>query len=393
MFLYTKKYRKQLDNIYKIVYIIVMEKIFRFDVILEEEDLCNREAEKQRLISLMKRNGRIVVYSPRRMGKTSLLNVCSKKIRSEDPKSFHLYVDLNEVASLSDVAARFRSHYEASLKEQFPVARVKSYLNALLSKIKVSLPGNIELSLDKYTSVEPQEYLMSLFRELRKMSEELHLAIIIDEFQGIADLKEAQALLRRELKAISKAVVVLMGSNQRLLYKMFNDKKNPFFGFGEDLELKPIPVDDYLPYMNERFGAKNIVIDRSVALYLIEKMNGISNYINELGAWIVETMHDLELTQGHIEETLEAASRSKGGRYESALYGYSLNQKKFIKAIARLGFVKAHTGSKMIETTRFSPVELSRVNESLEDAPILSRDIQNRLYIIDPFLRRFLEVM
>ena len=184
-----------------------------------------------------------------------------------------------------------------------------------------------------------------------------------------------------------------MGSNQRLLYKMFNDKKNPFFGFGEDMELKPISVEDYLPYMNERFKEGNLFITRDVAEHMMSEMNGIPNYINELGSWIVNTMSDLQLTKGHIDEAIEQASRSKSGRYESALFGYSKNQKRFIQAVARLGRVKAHSGKEMAFKTGLSPTELSRTNESLHDAPLLSLDTENQLFIVDPFLKRFLEVM
>ncbi len=362
-----------------------MGKTFKFDVIIGEEDMCDRDHEKKRLVSLIKRKGRMVIYSLRRMGKTSLVGVCSKKLKSLDQKFFHLYVDLNEVTDIDDVAGRFRSHYEFALKEQLPLKNVKAHINALVSRLKLGLPGGMELS---------EEYLMSLFRELKKMGEHYNLALVIDEFQGIAGLKDVQAVLRREVKKLDSSAIVLMGSNQRMLYKMFNDKKSPFFGFGEDMELKPIPVDDYLPYMNERFAEADMAIEADVAKYMMERMNWIPNYINELGAWIVDTMQGgTQLTRGHIDEALESAARSKQGRYESALYGYSIHQKKFIKAVARLGMVRSYTGKEVSDETGLSPTELNRAGKSLEDAPLISRDTENRFFILDPFFRRFLEMM
>lgn len=371
-----------------------MKKTFKFDVIIGEEDMCDRDQEKKRLVSLIRRKGRMVIYSLRRMGKTSLVSICSKKLKSLDPKFFHLYVDLNEVTDIDDVAGRFRSHYEFALKEQLPLKNVKAHINALVSRLKLGLPGGMELSLERHTAVRPEEYLMSLFRELKKMGEHYNLALVIDEFQGIAGLKDVQAVLRREVKKLDNAAIVLMGSNQRMLYKMFNDKKSPFFGFGEDMELKPIPADDYLPYMNERFAEVDMAIGPDVVRYMMEKMNWIPNYINELGAWIIDTMQSgVQLTNGHIDEALESAARSKQGRYESALYGYNTNQKKFIKAVAKLGAVRSYTGKEMSGESGLTPTELSRVGKSLEDAPLVSRDTENRFFILDPFFRRFLEMM
>lgn len=370
-----------------------MGKRFKFDVILEEQDLCDRQKEKERLLSIMKRQGRIVIYSVRRMGKTSLVHVCSQEIKRDDSKAFHLYIDLNEVESLGDVAKRFRSHYENSLKDQFPIKSVKSFLNELLSRINMTLPGEIELSLARYAQEYPEKYMLSLFDELNKISQKNNLVLILDEFQGISNLNDVQAMLRREVKKLNKAAIVLMGSNQRLLYNMFNDKKKPFFGFGEDLELGPIPLEDYLPYMNERFGEKNIHITNKVAQHLVEKMNRIPNYINELGAWIVDTMADIQLTKDMVDEAIESCARSKRGRYESAIYGYKHNEKAFLKAIAKFGRVKAHTGKEMQEETGLSSTELDRVQNKLEDAPLLSRDTENQLFIMDPFLRKYLEMI
>lgn len=370
-----------------------MKKTFKFDVILEEEDLCDREAEKRRLLSLMERGGRLVIYSPRRMGKTSLAAVCSKKLKSKRSGAFSLYVDLNETGSLAEVAGRFRAHYEHALREQFPIQGAKMMLGALLSRIKLSLPGGVDVSMERYASEKPEHYLMSLFQELNELSSSRIVVLIVDEFQGIAGLKEAQAVLRREFQQISNAAVVLMGSNQRMLYRMFNDKKLPFFGFGEDLELKGIPLADYVPYMNERFAGSDIHISKDVAAYMIDLMNDIPNYINELGAWIVDHQRGIDLTNEHIELALEAAAESKRGRYESALYGYTANQKRFLKAIARMERGVAVTGKEMQERTGLTATELSRVKDDLEDCPLLSRDTDNRLFVIDPFLKRFLEML
>ena len=364
---------------------------FKYDVILSREDLCDREKEQARLLSVMKRGGRLVIYSIRRMGKTSLATVCQERVREQEPKAFCLYVDLNEVTSLRDVAQRFRTHFEMALKEQMPLQRVRGLLNDLFSRMKVNLPGDVEISVDTYALKHPERYLLQLFRELGSLSVKGRLVITIDEFQAIAELRDVQALLRREFQSLEKGAVIVMGSNQRLLYKMFNDKKAPFFGFGEDLELGEIRVEDYLPYLNERFAARNLSVSEEVALFMLSQMNNIPNYINELGAWIIETLTDLELTRDHIDAAIEALVRSKRGRYESALYGYSQNQKAFLKGIARLGPVKSYTGREMQQATELSATELARLHTDLEDCPLLSRDTQNRLFLLDPFLRRFIE--
>ena len=370
-----------------------MSKKFRFDVILDSEDLCDRQKEMERVLSVMERQGRLVLYSIRRMGKTSLVHVCSQKRRAVQPNAFHLYVDLNETSSFEEAAQRFHAHSDLAFKKQFPIQKVKGLFNDLLARLKINLPGGVELSMEKIAFHHPETYLIQLFQKLAEVSEKNELVLIIDEFQAIAELKKVQAFLRREFQQLSKAAILLMGSNQRLLYKIFNDKKLPFFSFGEDMELRPIPVEDYLPYLNERFAASNIIIQKNEAQYMLDLMNNVPNYINELGAWIVENFSNLEITQGHIDSAFESAVESKRGRYSSALYGYSSLQKKFIGAVAKIGPVKKYSGDVMQKEAGLPASELARIKKELEDCPLLSLDTENRLFIVDPFLRKFLEIM
>jgi uncharacterized protein len=370
-----------------------MSKSFKFDVIIGKEDLCNRQEEIKRIQSIINRKGRLVLYSVRRMGKTSLAKICSEMRQQEDPESFHIYIDLNETNSLGEVAQRFHVHSELALNKQFPLQKVKNFLNDLLSRLKVNLSSGIELSLEKMAVQQPESYLLQLFQKLAEISKKNETVLIVDEFQAIAGQNEAQAFLRREFQQLSHLSIILMGSNQRLLYNIFNDKKLPFFSFGEDLELKKISVKDYLPYLNERFATSDLSIEEETAQYMLNAMNNIPNYINELGAWIVDHLSNAELTNVHIDNAFESAVESKQGRYTSALYAYSVIEKKFIKAIARLGNVKNYSGKPMQEFTQLPSSELVRVKKTLEDCPLLSLDTENRLFIIDPFLKKFLLAM
>ncbi|MBI2343901.1 MAG: ATP-binding protein [Deltaproteobacteria bacterium] len=341
----------------------------------------------------MERQGRLVLYSIRRMGKTSLVHVCSQKRGEVGQRVFHLYIDLNETTSLEEVAQRFHTHSELAFKKQFPVQKVKSVFNDILSRLKVNLPGGVELSMENIAFHQPEAYLLQLFQKLGEISEKNETVLIVDEFQAIAELRKVQALLRREFQQLSQTAVILMGSNQRLLYKIFNDKKLPFFSFGEEMELQPISVEDYLPYLNERFATAHVIIQKNEAEYMLDLMNNIPNYINELGAWIVENFSNLELTKGHVASAFESAVESKRGRYSSALYGYSHLEKVFVKAIATRGPVKRYSGGEMQNETGLPASELARIKKTLEDCPLLSLDTENRLFIIDPFLRKFLETM
>ena len=368
-----------------------MAKEFLFDTVIPLEDFCNRSKEKKRIFSLLKRQGRLVIYSKRRMGKTSLVHACVESVQKDQKNTLALMFDFNAMASMENIAERMQASYEAALKKQLPIKQARASLADLFSRIKISVPGDIELSLQNVKQVKPAVYLQSLFDEIETLSHKHALILVCDEFQGIEGLVEAQVLLRREFLRLAKVPILLLGSNQRLLYTMFSDKKLPFYSFGEDLELGPIPLPEYLPYIAERLEPSNLSITADVAEYWMLKMNDIPNYINELGAWIVDQYQDLILTKAHIDDAVESATESKKGRYHAALYPYAIKQRKFIQAIARLDNVARITGKEMQATSGMSPTELGRLKADLEDCPLISIDAREQWYILDPFFKGFLE--
>ncbi|MGQ3684071.1 MAG: hypothetical protein ACUBOA_03520 [Candidatus Loosdrechtia sp.] len=68
--------------------------------IAKEEDFCNREQELADLINYAKNCQNIVLYSPRRYGKSSLVNQVLKELGKEGVLT--VYVDLFPVSSEHD---------------------------------------------------------------------------------------------------------------------------------------------------------------------------------------------------------------------------------------------------------------------------------------------------
>jgi AAA+ ATPase superfamily predicted ATPase len=73
-------------------------KPFRYDILIGEEDVCDRDEEIARLLRAARRDERILLLAPRRYGKTSLVkNIVGPAARRFRPKRLVLTVDFIRV--------------------------------------------------------------------------------------------------------------------------------------------------------------------------------------------------------------------------------------------------------------------------------------------------------
>ena len=89
---------------------------------------------------------------------------------------------------------------------------------------------------------------------LEKVSSAMNrLIVVFDEFQEVNSIDKN---LARQLRAImqrqSGLNYVFMGSQESMMEEIFEKKKSPFFHFGERMNLKKIPYEDFYSYIESR---------------------------------------------------------------------------------------------------------------------------------------------
>jgi len=75
--------------------------------IAREEKFCNRKKEIKELKNFIKNRQSVVMYSPRRYGKTSLIKKVLQDLEKESKTFVGIYVDLFSVSSYQDFVEIF----------------------------------------------------------------------------------------------------------------------------------------------------------------------------------------------------------------------------------------------------------------------------------------------
>jgi AAA+ ATPase superfamily predicted ATPase len=227
---------------------MVMVNPFKFGTVVENSFFTDRQNELQHIKSVLNSENHLILISPRRFGKTSLV---VKALRESNRK--HIMLNLQSVVSTEDFAARL-------LKEIFKIykfEKVKHFIKNFRIVPTISLnPMTDGVDVSIMPMVDNRVLIEDVFALLQAIaSEEDRLIVVLDEFQEIKSIdKNLDRLLRSIMQLHKNINYLFLGSQESMMREIFEKKKSPFFHFGQLLHLDKIPYDDFKLYLLERLS-------------------------------------------------------------------------------------------------------------------------------------------
>ena len=225
-----------------------MENPFKFGTIVDEDYFTDRVNEVAYITQFVKSPNHLVLISPRRFGKSS---VVAKALKQSKRK--HITVNLQQATSVSDLSAKL-------LKEFFkvhPMERVRHLITHFRVIPTVStnpVTGSMDVSFQP--GVEGSVLLEDVLTLIEKAhSEKDRMIVVLDEFQEIRDLAPKLDRQMRSIMQEQKHInYILLGSQESMMSEIFENKKSPFYHFGEMMRLGKLPRDDFYRYLSERLS-------------------------------------------------------------------------------------------------------------------------------------------
>jgi hypothetical protein len=355
---------------------------------------CDREKELKELRSYAKARANVVLFSPRRFGKTSLVKRVQGRLAKKG--AVVIFADFFGVGSVEDVAARLAkavykfTHGKASLW--------KTALRTVLSFRPVLKPdpgGGISLSVEPAaagrTGLELLEQTIDSFYHFIKDSNRL-VQIALDEFQEIVTLKEAlgiEAVLRTHIQR-QKASYFFIGSRRRVLLGIFNERQRPFFQSAINYPLGVLPSADLAKFISWQFTEHGKSCTDEMGLSLASSVGCHPYYSEKLGFFVYE------MAETVTEETIQAGLRklivSEKPVFEAILQGLSPHQRLLLKAVALESPEKILAGSYIQRHGLRSTGGVQHSTKQLEDLDLIERRSDpDQWQLVDPVLAMWLK--
>mgnify|MGYP001565300718 CR=1 FL=1 len=371
--------------------------VFRYDSVLNEEDLCNYTAEKKSLTHDLAAGKRLVLFGRRNTGKTSIIKSCViPQLRKKG--HFVLFADFYGVQTLEQVKTRLNLALQSSLLETYPIrSRLDQALNLLTLLRPVLHTDPTEgLSLTLHLDSQPLPALHQFFKAISSLKKKSNCTLIFDEFQDIHHISECEALFRDALQNLPAEIgVMILGSKKHLLGEIFARPHAPLAGFGEDRILPLIPYHEYTEYIQKRFLPQGLSIEPKNSEYLQNFLQRIPESINIVCEQIrTQFSHSNKkepknVTLEMIHTALKTAVDVRRSRFEEYLSHYTDTEQKVMTALANEGPVESPSGKDFVAATGASQKGVSKIIKKLENEAVVYH-IDGSYILADPLMAAYL---
>lgn len=319
------------------------------------EYFCDRVAESARLIKSVTNGNNLVIISPRRMGKTGLIQFCYDK--PEIVKEYYtFFIDILHTSSLREFTYLLgREIYETLLPRSRRMANLFiQTLKSISGKFGFDPVSNFPVFSIELGDIERPEYtLEEIFSYLN--SADKRCIVAIDEFQQIAKYPERniEALLRTHIQQQANSNFIFAGSERHIIQEMFSSAARPFYHSADVLELKAIDSGIYTPFVVNHFEKCRRRIDAVNVEKVYRLFKGHTYYLQKtFNEAFADTPEGSECGIDTIRRTIDEMIASNDTIFREILSNIPEKQKALLYAIARDGeavritsadFIKRHS--------------------------------------------------
>ena len=370
-----------------------MDKPFVFGIPVDDHHFIGREGEIKRLAANFRYGVNTVLISPRRWGKTSLVNKVVGMAASKE-----LLVVKMDVFSCRNEYDFYNTFSEAILKQTASKIEewkdlAKGFIERLVPKITMSPDTLSEYSLSLGITPKthaPEEVLQ--LPETIAQRKNCHLLVCIDEFQQIGEFPDSlmvQKRMRTVWQQQKNVSYCLYGSKMHMMTNLFQKKSYPFYKFGEMFFLKPIPLKDWVAYISERFTMEGKHISDDLIQQLCETVEYHSSYVQQL-AYCTLLLTEKEVTAAILSAAIEDLVAQNAGVFIEQVQSLTSYQLNFLRAIL-FGVYNGFSEKEVRESFNLGvPSNIARLKKSLIDKELV--EITERgVEIGDPVLRLWLQ--
>lgn len=325
------------------------------------EYFCDREQETTELMRHLHNESNVALMSPRRIGKSGLIQHVFHAIKAEQSDVACIYIDLLNTKSQHDFVSVFASRVIAALDDNVQTAlrRATQFFKGLRPTMTFDeLTGMPTFSLDIAPTKETVT-IEQVFQYIAQSGKRCYIAF--DEFQQITEYPEQglEALLRSHIQFIPNAWFIFAGSQKHLLSEMFLSAKRPFYLASQIMEIGVIDEAKYLAFANHFFASQQRSMSAEVFHGLYQLVDGQTWYVQEILHQLYETP-DSPLDDDDVRQTVDRLINRFSVGFSTLYDTITENQARLLRAIALEGVVKEPMARAFISTYHLPALSSTR---------------------------------
>lgn len=368
-------------------------KPFIFGVATSGDNFTDRKKETERLLLNFKHGVNTVLISPRRWGKTSLVQKVCRLAQSDKLKI--VYLDIFSCRSDRDFYDAFAAAIlkQTSSKLDEWIENAKLFLSRISPKISMGTDPmtDFSISLELNPKSNDIDEILQLPEKIAQ-KKGCNIVVCIDEFQQIAEFKDSktfQKRLRTVWQLQKNVSYCLFGSKKHLMNELFEKKSLPFYKFGDAIYLPKIATADWVDYICQRFEVTGKHIPDTLAERICMLVDNHSSYVQQL-AWLVWIHTDKIATEQNLESAYQDIIDQNTPLFEKQTENLSVYQMNFLRAVID-GVHNEFTSQRNLQKYQLgSSANVSIVKRALIKKELIETE-KNNIIIPDPIMNVWLK--
>ncbi len=345
---------------------------FKFGTIVDGPFFTDREEEYETIVHKLDSENHLILISPRRYGKSSLVN----KVLTNTNRPY-IILDLQQALSTQSFAEMMLK----AIFELYPAEKIRHQLSHFRIFPTIStnaVLGTMEVSFAPATN--ESVILEDVVALLEKVSSpDKRLIVVLDEFQEVLNIQKG---LDRQLRALMQRQqginYIFMGSQESMMAEIFEDKKSPFYHFGTLMHLNRIPESIFKQYVFDRLPDgcdKTSIVDA-----IFNFAHSHPYYTQQLSAQVWELVYWQHISEDVVEIAILQQVQEHDLDYERIWNNLNRTDRGVISNIVK---------AKEVLTNRINPTSTtySSLKRLLKSGIIVREQVYD---IEDPFFKYWL---
>lgn len=367
---------------------------FKFGKLADNLDFTDREAETQQLVTNFRIGTNTILISPRRWGKSSLVQKAATTAHSKNKQLKFCMLDLFKVRAEEEFYHLLAQEVIRTTSSRFDEAfdHTKKFMSKFIPKLSVNPDVNSEVSLSldwKEVKKNPDDILN--LAEKIATEKKIKIILCVDEFQNISDFEDPlsfQKKLRANWQKHKNVSYCLYGSKRHMMMNVFTSVSMPFYKFGEILFLEKIKSADWEKFIVKRFNETGKKIESNEAKLIAELVENHPYYVQQLAqqSWLRTSK---KCNSAIVIESHENLMRQLSLLFHTITDSLSKTQVNFLETI--INEVPKVSSKEVLETYQLgTSANIPRIKDALLEKEII--DIHfSKIEFTDPVYKSWLK--
>lgn len=368
---------------------------FSFGSTVTGHRFINRDEERKELIIDIQNHTNLIIYGPRRYGKTSLiLQILHEMQQSFAEKLVWVYVDFYKVHSIEKFITLFAREFARN--SGWTMEKILSFFKSVVSsvrpKISMDEQGKPELSIS-FTRTEVEKTLDEILTLPQVLAQKGYtVCIVFDEFQEISRLngdafqKELRAIIQHQ----TDVSYIFCGSKQHLMQYLFNRSNRPLYNIGKMKAVGKIPDEDFIQYLYSNMQSVKASFTRQNAQKIYRTADGLPYYVQLIAyeCFNAFLFNQKSSFQNILTGVVDKIITEKEGEFLSRYEHLSMSQKKILDIVINEDGVKLFR-KEILSAYEIPTATLKKGLTLLTESGILDR-VKTRYVFQDVFFKQWL---